>query len=603
MTIRDFNKINNKYGDLEFMEQYRYINGRRYHNVENIYYFLPNDNEEINRISSWIIDVSIDYPLSNFVGIDITNLWEADIKENSALSNVGFLEYNLLDGIPFPEKVMDFIHFRFMSLCFDKSALIKLIDEMVRVCKSNGWIEIMNFDYSLINMGPTTKLLMNSMLEFHKSKGCNVPTLKDYKKYLKQTKQITDFRIEKIITPLGNWSEKIGGGTLLGFNYLFKALKGFLAPYMKLDENQYQQLLRENDQQCVSSSQQDKRSIKQIVEEIYSIIQPTLQPLDASDRVIVAIIKALIALKNEPSNPRTLATCIQKYGFTTLGTPYATVSGHISTHFTRVRQAAISRPILGKIHHPTLKNKINYYLLDSDNVIRDLISQYFPSTSDESSQSSNNIITSIKTTPTNKTITTTKINNTNNTNNTNNINNLITTTTPTKINKINNQPISPPVSPIPLKDLITNNIYKMDISEQLLKIEDDNSVVNPFKPIIINKKRRSTENDENDRDLPISTTTYVFITNIKVDGNEFRLIRRVDTNCVDKWLLLLAGRHKPRQKAQALAAKLNLELGLFLDQRLYDYFDTDLDFPLSPGNCCGPLAGFAQWFQCVNPKK
>lgn len=71
--------------------------------------------------------------------------------------------------------------------------------------------------------------------------------------------------------------------------------------------------------QCVPSQQQDKRSIKQIVEEIYSIIQPTLQPLDASDRVIVAIIKALIALKNEPSNPRTLATCIQKYGFTTLG--------------------------------------------------------------------------------------------------------------------------------------------------------------------------------------------------------------------------------------------------------------------------------------------
>ncbi|RHZ49471.1 hypothetical protein Glove_520g18 [Diversispora epigaea] len=286
MTNRGFNKIN-KYGDLEFMEQYRHINGRRYHNVENIYYFLPNDNEEINRISfqhclmkniwkgnfsspvkeklvagnnvnvldigcgpgSWIIDVSIDYPLSNFVGIDISNLWEADIKENAALSNVGFLEYNLLDGIPFPEKVMDFIHFRFMSLCFDKSALIKLIDEMVRVCKSDGWIEIMNFDYSLINMGPTTKLLLNSVLEFHKSKGCNVPTLKDYKKYLKQTKKITDFRIEKIITPLGNWGEKIGGGTLLGFNYLFKALKGFLAPYMKLDENQYQQLLRENDQQ------------------------------------------------------------------------------------------------------------------------------------------------------------------------------------------------------------------------------------------------------------------------------------------------------------------------------------------------------------------
>lgn len=91
-------------------------------------------------------------------------MWKSSIEENdeNPLSNVGFLEYNLLDGIPFPEKLMDFVHIRFMGLCFDEKNWIKLIDETLRVCKSGGWIEIMNFDYSLINMGPTTKLLMNA---------------------------------------------------------------------------------------------------------------------------------------------------------------------------------------------------------------------------------------------------------------------------------------------------------------------------------------------------------------------------------------------------------------------------------------------------------
>ncbi|CAG8547731.1 18486_t:CDS:2 [Racocetra fulgida] len=85
----------------------------------------------------------------------------------------------------------------------------------------------------------------------------------------------------------------------------------------------------------------------------------------------------------------------------------------------------------------------------------------------------------------------------------------------------------------------------------------------------------------------------VFSTKIKVGETEVQILRRVDTNCVDKFSLI------------QIAAKLNIEekLGKFLDPRLFDYFDVDLDLPVPTGTCCGPLAGFAYWFQCVNPKK
>ncbi|CAB4477085.1 unnamed protein product [Rhizophagus irregularis] len=59
--------------------------------------------------------------------------------------------------------------------------------------------------------------------------------------------------------------------------------------------------------------------------------------------------QTLISLNNDPSSPRQLAACIQKYGFTQLGgqTPYATVSSHISTHFSRVRnQVLVPNPII-----------------------------------------------------------------------------------------------------------------------------------------------------------------------------------------------------------------------------------------------------------------
>ncbi|CAG8491685.1 317_t:CDS:2 [Acaulospora colombiana] len=731
--------------DLDFMEQFRYINGRRYHNVENVSYFLPNDNEEADRLSMqhylakhiWngnfsspveeklrsgranVLDIGLaffsffnptsilesNFEICSRPSVDVSNMWNN--LENTP-PNAGFLVHNLIQGVPFPERIMDFIHVRFMGLSFGELHWIKLINELIRVCKPGGWIEIMNLDYTPKNMGPATRLLMNSLVEFHKSKGCSIPSAKDFERYLRHNDRVTAIRTERKSTPLGNWSEKVGDIALLGFDCLFKAFKVFLAPYMNLDDKQYQKLLKEHDRQVNEyktsfqtyriygrkSASIDKRSVKQVVEEIYSLIHPTIHPLDASDRVLVAIIKALIAIKNEPTNPRQLAACIQKYGFTTLGgsTPYATVSGHISTHFTRVRQKVVPRPILGKIHHPTLKNKINYYLLDSDNVLRDLLAQHFPSPSGVPSSSSSPYAT------------------------------ITSTIIPTVHPQQHRQPISPPTSrasspqssnykeseviaesqrqtsvvesscqsaeditscrhylyagspisspPIQEKILVytnkpseggvrtfmtdddTENDQSVSQEQKIQQMTNNENLMCTMYGVnemeitptssseelvpLSGKKRRASENGDaiRSRNMPRPTPAFltnvngleVFVTNISVNGNEVRLMRRVDTNCVDRWSLLSAGGRKPRngdkrwwvvdlsvsgdfvitlEDAQSLAAKLDIEqsLGIFLDPRLYDYFDVDLDLPTTSGACCGPLSGFAYWFQCVNPKK
>ncbi|CAG8747616.1 14410_t:CDS:2, partial [Rhizophagus irregularis] len=110
----------------------------------------------------------------------------------------------------------------------------------------------------------------------------------------------------------------------------------------------------------------NKSEVNRIVEEIYLKIQYTINPIDASDRVLVAIIKALISLNNDPSSPRQLAACIQKY-----------VSGHISTHFSRVRNQVVPNPIIVKQPHPTIAKRSLYYFLDPDNILRELLKEYF----------------------------------------------------------------------------------------------------------------------------------------------------------------------------------------------------------------------------------
>ncbi|CAH1757303.1 3729_t:CDS:2 [Entrophospora sp. SA101] len=81
----------------------------------------------------------------------------------------------------------------------------------------------------------------------------------------------------------------------------------------------------------------NRQNILNITEIIFSSIISNFDSFEQNNRIFIAIIKALISLKNQPSGSREITNQILKYGITKLcgQTPYATVSGQISTHFKR----------------------------------------------------------------------------------------------------------------------------------------------------------------------------------------------------------------------------------------------------------------------------
>nr|CAG8622303.1 7920_t:CDS:2 [Entrophospora candida] len=184
--------------------RFRYINGRRYHNDKNSKYFLPNDDEEVDRLQTqhflfrhiwegnfsspmdhlfeeggvsvldigcgpgaWVLNMSIDYPKSTFVGIDISPIFPSEIKPK----NLTFLTCNLLDGLPFHDENFDYIHVRFLMTAFTEDEWKdKVIPELMRVVKRNGWVELMDgeaFESTLIsnNINPKLKDLLSILLE------------------------------------------------------------------------------------------------------------------------------------------------------------------------------------------------------------------------------------------------------------------------------------------------------------------------------------------------------------------------------------------------------------------------------------------------------
>ncbi|CAG8477627.1 12309_t:CDS:2 [Acaulospora colombiana] len=70
---------------------FRYIQGRRFHNVSSIVYDLPNDNDE----GAWALEMATNYANSKFIGLDISPIFPVKIKPQ----NMTFQKSNILEGI------------------------------------------------------------------------------------------------------------------------------------------------------------------------------------------------------------------------------------------------------------------------------------------------------------------------------------------------------------------------------------------------------------------------------------------------------------------------------------------------------------------------
>ena len=90
-----------------------------------------------------------DYPLSTFVGIDISPLFPENHPPNAA-----FIKCDVHDCLPFPNNSFDYIWQGFLIVCIDwQSWRDKVVKELIRVTKSGGYIEIMDMDGMVINPG------------------------------------------------------------------------------------------------------------------------------------------------------------------------------------------------------------------------------------------------------------------------------------------------------------------------------------------------------------------------------------------------------------------------------------------------------------------
>ncbi|KAI8993612.1 S-adenosyl-L-methionine-dependent methyltransferase [Pilobolus umbonatus] len=149
---------------------------RKFHHVQNSAYWLPNDDEEMDRLigqhfaiktlfngniyhsiintldmenqpanildigcgpGTWIMDVATEYPLSQFTGVDMCDIFPTNVRP----SNVNFEVGNLLDGLDYPDNTFDFINARLFIIALKKEEWVVVMKEAYRLLKPGGFLQ------------------------------------------------------------------------------------------------------------------------------------------------------------------------------------------------------------------------------------------------------------------------------------------------------------------------------------------------------------------------------------------------------------------------------------------------------------------------------
>ncbi|RIA85891.1 S-adenosyl-L-methionine-dependent methyltransferase [Glomus cerebriforme] len=155
---------------------------------------------------TWTLELGTKYSNSKFKGIDAYRWYPTTIKP----TNVSFDQANVLDGLPYEDDEFEYVIMRFMMFSFLLKEWKPIIKEMIRVCKPNGWIEIMEDDLVFLEGGPKTEMLIKTITKELKKKGVETIITPYIFTLLNSNSEITNVTSKKKVSQLGSLGNKQG---------------------------------------------------------------------------------------------------------------------------------------------------------------------------------------------------------------------------------------------------------------------------------------------------------------------------------------------------------------------------------------------------------
>lgn len=157
----------------------------------------------------WCLDMEKKYNKNIYWGIDINEKNINAINKINKKTNCIFKVGNIINEFPLEEKYFDFIHQRLLVCAIPKNEWINVINNIKKVIKNNGWIELVEFYYEPFNVGPKFERFMKNIIQIVETKNLDPYIAKKIKKILTIDNSFKNIKEECISIPL-NWNGDIG---------------------------------------------------------------------------------------------------------------------------------------------------------------------------------------------------------------------------------------------------------------------------------------------------------------------------------------------------------------------------------------------------------
>ncbi|RKP25352.1 S-adenosyl-L-methionine-dependent methyltransferase [Syncephalis pseudoplumigaleata] len=105
----------------------------------------------------WVREMATLFPKARVVGLDALDL----IRWNGMPKNATFHFADLAQGLPFPDGSFDYVHYRTSYTHLLHNGHMPACRELHRLCRSTGWVEVVDIYRRLQNRGPCGERLDN----------------------------------------------------------------------------------------------------------------------------------------------------------------------------------------------------------------------------------------------------------------------------------------------------------------------------------------------------------------------------------------------------------------------------------------------------------
>ena len=170
----------------------------------------------------WVRELAQEFPRAQVVGVDLElppHIGQALGPGLLAdLPNYEFKPANILEGLPFADQTFDFVHQRLLVAGIPPDRWQGVVQELARVTRKGGWVELFEGSTTFHRPGPATQRLLAWQARLHGQRGLPsveiAPTLQTFLR-------VAGFKHiggRALRVPLGNWGrsaeEKRAGGLL-----------------------------------------------------------------------------------------------------------------------------------------------------------------------------------------------------------------------------------------------------------------------------------------------------------------------------------------------------------------------------------------------------